>query len=144
VPNSTIGKSQVVNYTYPDPHYRVQMDIGIGYGMDIEQTQQIIIDTVGQVDGVLQDKPVDALYSEMGNSTMIFRVRWWIESVEDTRPIFNRVNTALQHALDKAGIEMPFTTYDLNVKFDHEYTRWLYGVLGGDPIPKSEVASSRD
>jgi small-conductance mechanosensitive channel len=33
VPNSTIGRSQVVNYTYPDPQYHVQMDIGIGYGM---------------------------------------------------------------------------------------------------------------
>jgi len=115
VPNSTIGKSQVVNYTYPDPHYRVQMDIGIAYGTDIERTQQIIIDTVSRVDGVLQDKPVDALYSEMGDSTMVFRVRWWIESVEDKRSIFNRVNTALQHALDDAGIEMPFTTYDINL-----------------------------
>jgi len=32
VPNSTIGNNQVVNYTYPDPQYRVQMDIGVGYG----------------------------------------------------------------------------------------------------------------
>jgi MscS family membrane protein len=116
VPNSTIGKSQVINYTYPDPHYRVQMDIGIAYGTAIERTQQIIVDTVSEVDGVLPDKPVDALYSEMGDSTMVFRVRWWIESVKGTRPIFNRVNTALQHALDDAGIEMPFTTYDVNLK----------------------------
>ena len=32
VPNATIGKSQVVNYTYPDPHYRIEMEIGISYG----------------------------------------------------------------------------------------------------------------
>jgi len=120
VPNGIIGKSQVVNYTFPDPRYRVQMDIGIGYGMDIEKTRRIIVDTVSQVEGVLKDKPVDALYNEMGESAMIFRVRWWIESYEDTRRVFDRVNTVLQRALDEAGIEMPFTTYDVNFKVSAE------------------------
>jgi len=118
VPNSTIGKSQIVNYTYPDPRYRVQIDIGIGYGTDIEKVRQIIVDTVRGVEGILPDKPVDALYNEMGDSSMTFRVRWWIESYEDTRRIYDRVNTALQKALDEAGIDMPFNTYDVNIKMD--------------------------
>jgi len=120
IPNSTIGKNQVVNYTYPDPQYRVQVDIGIGYGMDIEKTRQIIVDTMRGLEGVLQDKPVDALYNEMGDSAIMFRVRWWIESYADTRRIFDRVNTALQVALDEAGIEMPFPTQTVNLQVDQE------------------------
>ena len=116
VPNSTIATSQVVNYTFPDPTYRIQMDIGIGYGQDIERVRQTIVDTVRAVRGVLPDKPVDALYNEMGESAMMFRVRWWIQSYEDTRQFYDRVNTALQNALDKAGIESPFTTYDIHLK----------------------------
>ena len=118
VPNSIIGKSQVVNYTYPDPQYRVQMEIGIAYGTDIERARRIIVDTVRQVDGVLQDKPVDALYNAMGDSAMTFRVRWWLGSYVDTRHVFDRVNTALQIAIDEAGIEMPFPTQDLNIRID--------------------------
>jgi small-conductance mechanosensitive channel len=118
VPNSTIADSQVVNYTFPDPRYRVQVDIGIGYGMDIEKTRRVIIDAVRHLDGVLKDKPVDALYNEMGDSSMIFRVRWWIESYEDTRRIYDRVNTALQVALDEAGILMPNPTHDMNFRID--------------------------
>jgi small-conductance mechanosensitive channel len=120
VPNSTIGKSQVVNYTFPDPTYRIQMDIGIGYGQDIERVRQIVVDTVRDVPGVLPNRPVDALYNEMGESSMTFRVRWWIQSYEDTRRFYDRVNTALQNALDQAGVDMPFTTYDINVKMDEE------------------------
>jgi small-conductance mechanosensitive channel len=56
VPNSTIGKNQVVNYSIPDPRYRVQMDIGIGYGQDIEKVCQLIVDTVSKIEGVLPDK----------------------------------------------------------------------------------------
>jgi small-conductance mechanosensitive channel len=120
VPNSTIGKSQVVNYTFPDPRYRIQMDIGVGYGTDIEQVRRIIMDTVSRVEGVLTDKPVDALYVEMGDSAMIFRVRWWLESYVDTRQMFDRVNTALQKALDEAGIDMPYPTHNLNLQVDQE------------------------
>jgi small-conductance mechanosensitive channel len=115
VPNNRISTDQIVNYTYPDPQYRIEIEIGIGYGQDIEKIRKIIIDTVSQVEGVLPDKPVDALYVNMDPSAMIFRVRWWIHSYVDTRRMFDRVNTALQRTLDGAGIAMPFTTYDINI-----------------------------
>ena len=94
---------------------RHQIEIGIGYGQDIEQVRKILVDTVRQVEGVWPDKPVDALYVEMGPSAMIFRVRWWILSYVDTRRMFDRVNTALQAALDEAGIKTPFNTLDINI-----------------------------
>jgi small-conductance mechanosensitive channel len=115
IPNNSISTDQIVNYTYPDPQYRIQIEIGIRYGQDIEKVRQIIIESVSKVDGVLQNKPVDALYVNMGESSMTFRIRWWIESYVDTRRMFDRVNSALQIALDEAGVEMPFTTYDINL-----------------------------
>ncbi|MEA3336725.1 MAG: mechanosensitive ion channel family protein [Chloroflexota bacterium] len=120
VPNSIIGKNQVVNYTFPDPRFRIQTHVGIDYDTDIEAARRVIVDTVRKVDGVLQDKPVDALYVEMGETAMIFRVRWWIASYEDTRRMFDKVHTSLQQALDEAGIEIPFTTYDVNLKLDNQ------------------------
>jgi MscS family membrane protein len=120
VPNSVIGANQVINYTYPDPRYRIETHVGIGYGTDIERARHVIINTVRQVEGVLLDKPVDALYHEMGDSAMIFRVRWWIESYVDTRRVFDRVHTALQHALDEAGIESPFPTQSVNLLMEHK------------------------
>jgi MscS family membrane protein len=120
VPNSVIGANQVINYTYPDPRYRIETHVGIGYGTDIERARQVIIDAVRQVEGVLLDKPVDALYHEMGDSAMIFRVRWWIESYIDTRRVFDRVHTALQHALDEAGIECPFPTQSVNLLMEQK------------------------
>jgi len=117
VPNSTIGRNQVINYTFPDPRYRIQTHVGIGYGTDIETARSIIIEVVRHIEGVLPDKPVDALYIEMGESAMIFRVRWWIESYVDTRRMLDQVHTALQDALDEAGIESPFPTQNLNLRF---------------------------
>jgi MscS family membrane protein len=123
VPNSIIGKNQVVNYTYPDPRYRIETHVGIPYGADIEEVRGVIIDTVRNVPGVLLDRPVDALYIEMGDSAMIFRVRWWIESYVDTRRMFDHVHTALQKSLDTAGVDAAYTKYDVNVNLDADALR---------------------
>jgi len=129
VPNSVIGTNQVINYSYPDPRYRVQTHVGIGYGTDIERARQIIVDAVKQVEGVLLDKPVDALYVEMGDSAMIFRVRWWIGSYADTRRMYDRVHTVLQNALDEAGIESPFPTQNISLHMERKPTGQLSGML---------------
>ena len=129
VPNSVISKNEVVNYTYPDPRYRIQLDIGIGYGTDIEMLQKLIIDTVRKIDGILPDKPVDAIYNEMGDSAMIFRVRWWIESYTEKRHMYGLVNTALQEALDAAGVEMPFPTHTMNLEIGDETAERLSRTL---------------
>jgi small-conductance mechanosensitive channel len=118
VPNSTIGKNEIINYTFPDPKYRIETHFGIGYGSDIEAVRKLMTDTVGQVEGVLPDQPVDVLYNEVGDSAMIFRVRWWIESYADTRRVIDRVHTALQIALDKAGVDLPFPTQTLKLELD--------------------------
>jgi small-conductance mechanosensitive channel len=115
VPNNTISTDQIVNYTYPDPRYRIQIEIGIGYGQDVEMVRKVLVEAVRKVEGVLLDKPVDALYETMGDSAMIFRVRWWIHSYVDTRRMFDRVNTTLQSALDAAGIKCPFNALDIHI-----------------------------
>jgi len=115
LPNSLINGNQVVNYSYPDPRYRIETTVGIAYGTDRGLARQTIVEAVRQVDGVLPDMPVEALYIEMGNSAMVFRVRWWIESYVDTLSMFDRVHDALQDALDAAGIEMPYPTHTLHL-----------------------------
>ncbi len=116
VPNSIIGSNRVINYSYPDPQYRIETHVGVAYGTDIEKARSLMINTVRNLENVLKDKPVDALYHEMGDHAMIFRIRWWIESYVDTRRVLDRVNTALQIALDNAGIDSPFPTQKINLE----------------------------
>jgi MscS family membrane protein len=135
VPNSVIGANQVINYSYPDPRYRIQTHVGVGYGADLEAARRIIIDTVRQVEGVLPDKPVDALYIEMGDSARLIRVRWWIESYVETRQMVDRVHTAMERALDEAGVEMPFPTQSIRLQLDPETANQLPHALTEHNFP---------
>jgi small-conductance mechanosensitive channel len=116
IPNALIGQSQVVNYSDPDSHLRVETEIGVGYGADPSQADQVIEAAVREVDGVLPDRPVEVWFMNFGEYARRIRVLWWIDDVNHEYPIRNRVNRALELALGEAGIEMPFPTYNLNVR----------------------------
>jgi MscS family membrane protein len=120
VPNSVIGNNQVINYSYPDPRYRIETHVDIAHGTDVETVRRLLIDTVSQVEGVLLEKPVDALYIDMVGPAMRFRVRWWIESYRDTRRMFDHVHTAIQRALNEAGIESPHVADNINLLVGQE------------------------
>lgn len=133
VPNSILGKSLVVNHSYPDPVYRIEVHVGIAYGTDIEFARQTMIDAVRGADQVMPDKPVEALFLEFGDSALIFRVRWWIESYVDTRRIFDKVNTAIYYSLNQAGIEIPFPQRDIWHRVSPSDTETIGGMLGRQP-----------
>jgi MscS family membrane protein len=120
VPNSVIGKSLIVNHSYPDTTYRLEIHIGVAYGTDLEHARETIIKAVRGVEGVLADHPVEALFLEFGDSALIFRVRWWLDSYVDTRRMFDRVNTAMYNALQKEGIDIPFPQQDLHHYFGED------------------------
>ena len=56
----------------------------------------------------------------MGDSSMIFRVRWWIESYADSRRVLDKVHTRLQDVLDANGIDMPYPTASRLVTLEPE------------------------
>jgi len=133
VPNSAIAKDQVVNYSYPDPRYRVQIEVGIDYDSDLKRAREAAIKAVENVEGVLLDKPVDALFVDFGESTITFRIRWWIDSYVDTRRMFDKVNEQLLSGFNDAGIKMPNMAYDLNLKVDDENVKQFSKAVGKDP-----------
>ena len=143
LPNSTIGSNQVTNYSYPDPSYRSETHLSVGYDTDLEVARDLIVDTVRGVKGVVASKPVDALYIEMGSSGIVFRVRWWLATYQELRHNSDRVHTALQAAFDRAGIPFAPTTRDVNIQVNPDTVRRVSstfrGQTGANPEGKTDV-----
>jgi small-conductance mechanosensitive channel len=116
IPNSSINTGQVINYSYPDPTYRMETDIRLAYGTDLARIRQVIEQALREVDEVLSDKPVEVFFRQFGTSTRLIRVHWWVSRCDKEYYMADRVNTALEEALAEAGFEISFTTYrvDLN------------------------------
>jgi small-conductance mechanosensitive channel len=106
----TIGKNQVINYTHPDPRYRVQIDIGVDISSDLQVVREVITRAVRSVEGVLVDRPIEILFIEYDELKVGLRVLWWIESYTVSKQAIDQVNQAIYLALNEAGVEKPSST----------------------------------
>ncbi len=115
VPNSQVGKEQIVNYSYPDPSYYDQVNIVVAYDNDVEQVGQLLVDTVRSVEGVQKERDINALLMEFTENQMVFKVGWWIATYDDFYPVHDRVSRAVIQALKEAGIVLPYRKSSVNV-----------------------------
>jgi MscS family membrane protein len=118
VPNSQIGKEQIVNYSYPDPSFYDQVDIVVAYDNDPEQVGQLLVDTVRSVEGVQKERDIDALLMAFTETQMVFKVGWWIATYDDLYPVHDRVSRAVIQALREAGIVLPYAKSRVSVEMD--------------------------
>ena len=116
VPNSQIGKDQIINYTYPDPSYYDQIDVVVAYDNDPEQVGKLLVDAVRSVEGVQKERDIDALLMKFTENQMVFLVGWWIATYDDFYPVHDRVSRAVIRALREAGIILPYTKSRVSVE----------------------------
>lgn len=108
IPNSLMTDNMIINYAYPDHRLRLDIPVGVAYGTDIEHARRVLLRAVRNVEGVLSDPPPRALVRGLGDSSVDFIIRLWIDSFVDRTPVIDRVYTAVYDALNEAGIEIPF------------------------------------
>jgi len=122
VPNSQIGKNQIVNYSYPDPSYYDTVDVVIAYDNDVEQVGQLLVDTVRSVEGVQKERDIDALLMQFTENQMVFLVGWWIATYDDLYPVHDRVSRAVIQALREAGVVLPYRRGSVSVETSSRLT----------------------
>lgn len=118
IPNSVMGKSLIVNHSFPNSYYRIDIHVGVEYGTDIEEARQVIIEAASQVEGLWEERPVEALFLEMADSALLFRIRVWIESYADARRMIDRVNSVVYPALRENGIGIPYPQRTVHHRID--------------------------
>lgn len=110
VPNAQIIKNPLYNYTI-DGFLRGNFIIGIDYGSDVEQARTLILDTINQVPGVLQEeKPPRTHVKNLNTSTVDIEVHYWIDTFNkdySSLEIKSQAQTKIINALIKADIGLP-------------------------------------
>ncbi len=145
IPNSELfTNSVVVNTAFENR--RLQYDIGIGYGDDIDTAKQVILEAIHETDGVLESPAADVLVVELAGSSVNIRARWWVAPPRraDVLNLQDRVLTNIKNKLTANGIDLPFPTQQI---LFHDQTEETDGDRArqreGWPAGKSEVPKPR-
>ncbi len=111
IPNSELFTGRVVVNTAYDRR-RIAVNVGIGYGDDVEQARALILQSLREVNGILPDPAPQVLVRELGDFSVNLEVRFWIdppvrrEVVETQDAVLER----LKSVLPANGIDLPLPT----------------------------------
>ncbi|WP_066374848.1 MULTISPECIES: mechanosensitive ion channel family protein [unclassified Anabaena] len=153
IPNSELFTNSVtVNTAFENR--RLEYDVGVGYGDDLDQTKQLMLEAIHSLDVVLKEPAPDVLVMELAESTVNIRVRWWIKPPfrADALDSRDRVISAIKQKLYvEHGIDLPYPTrqilfHDQTEETDGDRSRQREGWPAGNkevPKPRSISGSLR-
>jgi small conductance mechanosensitive channel len=113
IPNAELfTQSVIVNTAFPVR--RTEYSVGIGYGDDISEAMQLMLEAMGGVEGVLEEPAPDVLVAELGEFSIDIHARWWTDSVRSNLlKVQSEVIAAIKEKLLAQGIDLPFPTHQV-------------------------------
>lgn len=121
VPNAEFINNRVTNWTLREGHRRLRIPFGVAYGTDKELVRRAALEAAAAVAHELQGvgaRPAEVWLTGFGDSSLDFELVVWLAPDAVKRP--GRVNAdynwALETALGKYGIEIPFPQRDLHIR----------------------------
>ncbi|OWY63792.1 mechanosensitive ion channel protein MscS [cyanobacterium TDX16] len=146
IPNSELFTNSVTVNTAFDTR-RIEYDVGIGYGDDVEEAKRLMLAAIHSVDEVLTDPAPDVLVLELTQSSVNIRARWWIKPPRRADDLSSRdkvISAIKQKLYVENGIDLPYPTrqilfHDQTEETDGDRSRQREGW----PAGKKEVPKSR-
>jgi small conductance mechanosensitive channel len=133
VPNKHVFENPIVNYTIRGTR-RVDLNIGVSYEDDLEQVRQVALAAVEGISGRVPDKEAELFYDQLADSSVTFKLRFWIEfkAQRDYLHARSEAIERIKRAFDDHGITMPFPTRTLD-----------FAVKGGETLAQELVAAGK-
>jgi len=113
VPNGGIYSGNITNFSAKDTR-RVDMKFGIGYGDDLLKAKKILEEMVMADERILTDPKPQVAVAELGDSSVNFVVRPWVNSPDYWGVMFD-FTEAVKLRFDAEGISIPFPQMDVHV-----------------------------
>jgi small-conductance mechanosensitive channel/CRP-like cAMP-binding protein len=108
LPNAFIAKEAIVNYSEPSAPTRLEVDVGVSYGVPPNQVKAALLEAVGNAPLALRAPPPDVLIVDFGASAVVYRVRFWVSDYARDGAARDEVRSAMYYSLRRHGYEIPY------------------------------------
>jgi len=113
IPNGGLSNSSMTNYSTEDKR-RVDWTFGIAYGDDVYKAKTVIKQLSDNDSRILNDPELFIAVSELGDSSVNFVVRAWVNS-PDYWGVFFDMNENVYKTFNKEGLNIPFPQMDVHL-----------------------------
>jgi small conductance mechanosensitive channel len=113
VPNGQITNDTITNYSAYSTR-RIDLIIGVDYGDDLKVARDTIDRTIRGHEKVLDDPEPVILLMELGDSSVNFAVRPWVNA-SDYWVVRSELMEQIKTELESAGCSIPFPQRDVHL-----------------------------
>lgn len=108
IPNETLVKSNIVNYSY-FPIRRLDLEVGVNYLSDLTLVEKTIRDALNGHPLALRNPLPEIAMKAFGASSIDFEIHVWTQT-ESAAAVKSEIYRALNEAFRMNGIDIPFPT----------------------------------
>ena len=113
VPNAAIVGGNIVNYSMK-PQRRVDHVFGIGYDDDLKLAKEVLMEIMTTDTRILQDPAPFVAVSELGDNSVNFITRAWVETADYWDVYFEMIEK-VKLTFDEKGISFPYPQMDVHL-----------------------------
>ena len=110
IPNSDLCNTMLTNQAFPDRRAKGRINVGVGYGSDVDQVKQILVATALEVEQVLQEPLPESFFVSFGDSALNMALFFWVEDYADLVVVNDRINSLIIRRFRENSIQIPFPT----------------------------------
>jgi len=118
VPNAAFLESNVVNWTHEDPMLRLRVKVGVAYGTRVRKVEELLLQAASEHPRCVS-RPSDptVIFSDFGDSALLFEVRFWIRYTEQTdrAAIQSDIRYRIDELFTENGIVIAFPQMDVHL-----------------------------
>ncbi len=123
IPNATVMKGTVTNYTMPDRRHRLSVPLGVHYRHPPSQVKQALLEAAATCQAVLADPPPSIFLTGFGDSAINYRLNAWIADYGAVEEARTQLNTHIWYCFRRAGLEIPYPIRTIQQAPSEEATR---------------------
>lgn len=146
LPNAKVFGEPITNYSTRGER-RVDLGCGVGYGDDLGHAQRVAVEAVEALAVRKRERPVQLYYTEFGDSSINFVVRFWVDFSKQTDFLEAQSEAvkAVKAAFDAGGVTIPFPirTLDFDPNGGVDLRAALKGTGGGSDEPERAAPERR-
>lgn len=116
VPNSRFLEQEVINWSHRNPVSRIRLPVGVAYSSDPKVVKEVLIEVSYQHPQVISKPPPLVFFKGFGDSSLDFELLIWIADPPKQLVIKSDLYFAIEAALRKHNIEIPFPQRDLHIR----------------------------
>lgn len=114
LPNGKLSNENVINYNMM-PTRRDNLKIGIGYGSNIKEAKDILLQICADNENILTEPVPEVYVDALGDSAVDLTLRFWANTSVFWPAHFHVIEEAKKR-FDAVGIEIPFPQRDVHMK----------------------------